>query len=120
MLVYSTDCSKAVVPVLVLFFFALRFILRGDLFTSYLMLLCSCVFVLSALQLPRLGKIKQLIFVLFVRYFDLRFFGFVCFVFLLVSGKAAASDCGTPWTFLLPFLLLMKSLNKTVASIFYL
>ena len=30
--VYSTDCSKAVVPVLVLFFVALWFILRGDLF----------------------------------------------------------------------------------------
>ena len=30
--VYSTDHSKAVVPVLVLFFVALWFILRGDLF----------------------------------------------------------------------------------------
>ena len=30
--VYSTDRSKAVVPVLVLLFFALWFILRGDLF----------------------------------------------------------------------------------------
>ena len=29
---YSTDRSKAVVPVLVLLFFALRFFLRGDLF----------------------------------------------------------------------------------------
>ena len=29
---YSTDRSKAVVPVLVLFFVALWFILRGDLF----------------------------------------------------------------------------------------
>ena len=31
-LVYSTDCSKAVVPVLVLLFVALWLILRGDLF----------------------------------------------------------------------------------------
>ena len=31
-MVYSTDRSKAVVPVLVLFFVALWFILRGDLF----------------------------------------------------------------------------------------
>ena len=31
-LIYSTDSSKAVVPVLVLFFVALWFILRGDLF----------------------------------------------------------------------------------------
>ena len=30
--VYSTDCSKAVVPVLVLLFVALRFILRSNLF----------------------------------------------------------------------------------------
>ena len=30
--VYSTDRSKAVVPMLVLFFVALWFILRGDLF----------------------------------------------------------------------------------------
>ena len=32
LVVYSTDRSKAVVPVLVLLFVALRFILRGDLF----------------------------------------------------------------------------------------
>ena len=31
-MVYSTDCSMAVVPVLVLLFVALLFILRGDLF----------------------------------------------------------------------------------------
>ena len=33
--VYSTDCSKAVVPVLVLLFVALWFILRGDSFMSH-------------------------------------------------------------------------------------
>ena len=38
------------------------------------------------LQFPRLGK-TELILVLFVRLFDLRLFGFVCFLFLLVSGK---------------------------------
>ena len=42
-----------------------------------------------ALRLPRLGK-RELIFVLFVRLFDLRLFGFVCFLFLLVSGKGCA------------------------------
>ena len=42
--VYSTDRSKAVVPVLVLLFVALWFILRGDLFMSCLVLFCSCVF----------------------------------------------------------------------------
>ena len=41
--VYSTDRSKAVVPVLVLLFVALWFILRGDLL-SYLVSVCSCVF----------------------------------------------------------------------------
>ena len=40
-MVYSTDRSKAVVPVLVLLFVALWFILRGDLFC-----LTSCYFVL--------------------------------------------------------------------------
>ena len=30
--VYSTDCSKALVPVLVLLFVAMWFTLRGDLF----------------------------------------------------------------------------------------
>ena len=43
-LVYPTDRSKAVVPVLVLLYVALWFILRGDLFLSYLVLFCSCVF----------------------------------------------------------------------------
>ena len=40
---YSTDRSKPVVPVLVLLFVALWFILRGD-FMSYLVSFCSCVF----------------------------------------------------------------------------
>ena len=41
---------------------------------------------LLALRLPRLGK-RELVLVLFVRLFDLRLFGFVCFLFLLVSRK---------------------------------
>ena len=40
-MVYSTDRSKMVVPVLALLFVALRFILRGDLFC-----LALCYFVL--------------------------------------------------------------------------
>ena len=39
--VYSTDSSKTVVPVLVLLFVALWFILRGDLFC---VLLCAILF----------------------------------------------------------------------------
>ena len=77
-MVYSTGRSKAVVPVLVLLFVALWFILRGDLF--YVL---HCVL---ALRLHRLGK-RELILVLFVRLFDLCLFGFVGFHFLLVSGK---------------------------------
>ena len=85
--VYSTDRSKAVVPVLVLFFVALWFILRGDFLVC--LTLCHFVLVFSvllALRLPRLGK-RELILVLFVRLFDLCLFGFVGFIFLLVSGK---------------------------------
>ena len=81
--VYSTDRSKALVPVLVSLFVALWFILRGDLFYVILFL---CFSVLLALRLPRLGK-RELILVLFVRLFDLCLFGFVGFLFLLVSGK---------------------------------
>ena len=68
-------------------FVALWFILWGDLFY---VLPCVILFlyfsVLLVLRLPRLGK-RELILVLFVRLFDLRLFGFVCFLFFLVSGK---------------------------------
>ena len=46
----------------------------------------KCFSVLLALRLPCLGK-RQLILLLFVCLCDLRMFGFVCFLFLLVSGK---------------------------------
>ena len=85
--VYSTDRSKAVVPVLVLLFVALWFILRGDLlyvFPCVNMFLCFSVHLV--LRLLRLGK-RELILVLFVRLFDLCLFGFVGFLFLLGPGK---------------------------------
>ena len=102
-MVCSTDRSKAVVPVLVLLFVALWFILRGDLLCVVpCVILFLCFSVLLALRLPRLGK-RELILVLFVRCS-------VCACLdLSVSssswclGMAAACDCGTPWTFLLPF-----------------
>ena len=73
--------------VLVLLFVALCFILRGDLlYVLPCVILFLCCSVLLALRLPRLGK-RELILLLFVRLFDLRLFGFVCFLFLLVSGK---------------------------------
>ena len=53
--VYSAD--RSMVPVLVLLFVALWFILRGDLF--YVLTLCYmffCFSVLLAMQLPRFGK----------------------------------------------------------------
>ena len=80
--VYSTDRSKAVVPVLVLLFVALWFILRGDLLYVFpCVILFLCFSVLLVLRLPRLGK-RELILVLFVRLFDLCLFGFVGFLFL--------------------------------------
>ena len=85
--VYSTDRSKAVVPVLVLLFVALWFILRGDLFYVLpCVILFLCFSDLSALRLTRLRK-RDLILVLFERLFDLCLFGYVGFLFLLVSGK---------------------------------
>ena len=77
--VYSTERSKAVVPVSVLLFVALWLTLRSYFLYVLPCVICSCVF-------PCLGK-KELILVLFVRLFDLRLFGFVCFLFLLKSGK---------------------------------
>ena len=87
---YCTDRSKAVVPVLVLLFVALWFILRGDLlYVLSCVILFLCFSVLLVLRLPRLGK-RELILVIFVRLFDLFdlcLFGFVGLLFLLVSGK---------------------------------
>ena len=92
---------------LVLLFVALCFILRGDLFYVLpCVILFLCFSVLLALRLPRLGK-GELIVVLFVCLVDLCLFGFVGFRFLLVSGRAAVCDCGTPWTFHLPFFVIV-------------
>ena len=83
----STDRSKTVVPVLVLLFVALWFILRGDLLYVFpCVILFLCFSVLLILWLPRLGK-RELILVLFVRLFGLCLFRFVGFLFLLGSGK---------------------------------
>ena len=69
-IVYSTGRSKASVPVLVLLFGALWFILRGDLFYVLpCVILFLCFSVLLALRLPRLGN-RELILVLFVRFFE--------------------------------------------------
>ena len=64
---------------LVLLFVALWFILRGGLFYVLpCVILFFCLSVLLTLRLPRLGK-RELILVLFVRLFDLRFVWFCLF-----------------------------------------
>ena len=86
--VCSTDRSKAVVPVLVLLFVALWFILRGDLLYVFPCVILFLRFsVLLVLRLPRLGKRELILVVLFVRLFGLCLFRFVGFLFLLGSGK---------------------------------
>ena len=101
--VYSTDRSKAVVPVLVLLFVALWFILRGDLLYAFqCVILFLCLLVLIVLRLPRLGK-REITWC----------FSYVCSICacldLLVSssswglGGAAVCGCGTPWAFILTF-----------------
>ena len=85
MVVYSTDHSKTVVPMLVLLFDALCFFYEPICFKYCLVLFCSCVFfsVLLALRFPCLGK-RKIILVPFVCLFDLRLFGFLV---LMVSGE---------------------------------
>ena len=69
-MIYSTDHSKAVVPVLVLLLVALWFILRGDLFYVLpCVILFLCFSVLLALRLPRLDERANLsVFRTFVRF----------------------------------------------------
>ena len=79
----STDQSKAVVLVLVLLFVysTKRFVLKfafcyfGLVFFSPL-----------SIAITSLGE-ERVNLSVFVRLFDLRLFGFVCFLFLLASGK---------------------------------
>ena len=118
--VYSTDRSKVVVPVLVLLFVALWFILRGDLFYVLpCVILFLCFSVLLALRIPRMGK-RELILVLFIRLFDLCLFGFSSSSWCL--GRAAVCDCGFSWTFLLPFFFFIcdtcRIFNKRVSNFY--
>ena len=86
-LFYPIDRSKAVVPVSVLLFVALWFVLRDLCFVFYLVSFCSCVFSPFSIAITSLGEERELILLLFGRLFDLCLFGFVRFLFLLVSGK---------------------------------
>ena len=102
-MVYSTDCSKAVVPLLVLLFVALWFILRGDLFLSYL---CHFVFVLFSpfsIAITSLWEERANFsaFRTFVRFVLV----WICRFPLPLGVWVGLRDCDfvTPWTFLLPF-----------------
>ena len=80
--VCSAGRSGAVVPVFVLLFVALWFVLRGDLFCVF-----PCVILFLCFRsLPRLGR-RELVLMLFVRLFGLCLFRFVGFLFLSGSGK---------------------------------
>ena len=54
--VYSTDRSMAVVPVLILLFVALWFILRGNLFMSYLVVFVLVFFSPLSIAITSLGE----------------------------------------------------------------
>ena len=66
---------------------------------AYLVWFCSCIF---QSFWHSLGN-RELILVLFVNLFDLRLFGFVCFLFLLVSGKGCGLWLWHPLDFSLTF-----------------
>ena len=51
------------------------------------MLFCSVFFNPLTIAITSLGEESELILALFVRLYDLRLFGFIGFLFLLVSGK---------------------------------
>ena len=101
--IYSTDRSKAVVPVLVLLFVALWFILRGYLFYVLPFVIFFLCFQSFSIAITSVGEERANLsaFCTFVR--------FALVWFLIVSssswclGRAAVCDCGTPWTFLLSY-----------------
>ena len=102
---------------LVLFFVALWFILRGDLFYVLpCVILFLCFSVLLALRLPRLGK-RELFLLLFVRLFDLCLFGLSVFSSSWCLGGAAVCDCGAPWAFLIPSFVEILVARSTVDTV---
>ena len=101
-MVYCTDRSKAVVPVLVLLFVILWFILRGDLCLT--LFYCVLVFFsIFSIAITSLGEERANLsafrtFVSQCACLDLSVFSSSWCL-----ERAAVCDCGTPWTFLLPF-----------------
>ena len=98
---YSIDRSKAVVPALLTLCCFVVYPTR-----RFILCLALCYFVLVffspfSIAITPLGEERELVLVLFVRLL-------ICACLVLsVSpwclGRAAVCDCGTPWTFLLPF-----------------
>ena len=85
--VCSADRFKAVVPVLVLLFVALWFILRGDLLYAFpCVILFLCFFSPFSIAITSLGE-ERANRSASVRLFGLCLFRFVGFLFLLGSGK---------------------------------
>ena len=77
---------------------ALWFILWGASCFKFLPCsLPSCFFIPFSIVITPLGE--EGAGVCASRAFVLRVLGFVCFLFLLVSGLTAVCDCGTPRTF---------------------
>ena len=72
-LFYEAICFKVLPCLFYLFIFILFFF--------------SCVFSPFSIAITSLGEERELILVIFVLLSDLCLFGFVCFLFLLVSGK---------------------------------
>ena len=111
-MVYSTDRSKEVVPVLVLIFVALWFILRGNLFhvvPCVILFFSPFSIAITSLEEERANFSAFRAFVRFLLVWICRFplpfgvgWGMGCG---RGGGRAAVCDCGTPWTFLLPFLI---------------
>ena len=95
-MVYSKGCSKAMVSVLVLLFFALLFILRGDLFLCFTLCFVLVFFSPFSIAITSLGeeRANRSAFRTFVRFVLV----WICRFSLPLGclGRAAVCDCGTP------------------------
>ena len=96
--VYSTDRSKTVVPVLVLLFVALWFILRGDLLYVFPCVILFVFFSPFSIAITSLAEERANLsaFRTFVRFVLVWICRFCSSSWGL--GRAAVSNCGTPWT----------------------
>ena len=72
-----------------------------------------------SIAITSLEKEREIILVLFVCLFELCLIGFVFSSSSWCLGRAAVCDSGTPWTFLLPFLVLVLLLFFCVCFFFF-